>query len=96
MTHVSVYVWKDAVATPWSCVKERLISPFSLCQIIFEDVLEHKHISRPKLRGNVDHRVGKMQVLAGSLRDPGVCGLIKPSTKTKATTRNTSFSPSDV
>ena len=68
-------------------MRERLISALqSLPDDLFEDVLGHKHASSPKLRGKVDHRAGKMKVLAGSLRDPGVCGLIKPSTKTKATT----------
>lgn len=87
MAHVSINVWKDAVTTPWSCVRERLISALlTLPYDVFEDVLGHKHISSPKLRGKVDHRAGKMCVLAGSLRDPGVCGLIKPSTKTKDTT----------
>lgn len=58
----------------------------SLPYDLFEDVLGHKHVSSPKLKGTVDHRAGKIKVLAGSLRDPGVCGLIKPSTKIKATT----------
>lgn len=47
----------------------------------------HLHIRIPNDRGNVNQFSGNRYVLAGSLNDPGVSGLTKPSTNTIRTTK---------
>ena len=44
-------------------------------------------MSRPKEIGRVSQFDGNRYVCAGSRRDPGVSGLMKPSMKTMRTTR---------
>jgi hypothetical protein len=52
--------------------------------MIFEYL--HLHMRIPKESGNVNQFSGNEYVCAGSLNDPGVSGLIKPSINTMRTT----------
>ena len=63
MSHISVDVGKDAMATPWSLRVSANRKDYHA-----EGVL---HINSPKLSGNVDHRWGNRDVGAGSRSDPG-------------------------
>jgi hypothetical protein len=43
-------------------------------------------MSNPKANGTVSHLAGKAYVVAGSRKEPGLRGLIRPSMNTDATT----------
>ena len=77
VTHVAVDVGEDAVAAPGGC--DELVVFVGRCRA---DV----HMRRPKLMGSVAQFSGKRWVFAGERSDPGVSGLINPSTKTARTT----------
>lgn len=46
----------------------------------------HGDINSPNERGRVSQFAGKRYVAAGSRSEPGVCGFIRPSIMTSATT----------